>query len=303
MAFLPMENKLSFEKEWITGKFKNKIVTLNIKRDGDQIYYEGREIDGDNMLGVVYRKFENNRNNELELEFERQKELARNQFKQDLSILAYNMSPESCKRTYEMKVGPIIKKSIGKPVDMQELGYFELYLNHPQFCDLFNNDEVKLVYDRFYAKYPPLKPDGYDQINFANFTRNRSTENGFSNYGKYDHDLFEKRKIVYNATYKHIHTIIEQGTFTPKQWIEFKSGISDANFCFGFKSKIVQNLNQIEKQASLLIGLEKELETLPEGDERNRCSGNISKQRSWFENNFKLIMNDFNPYLDLSSIK
>jgi hypothetical protein len=113
--------------------------------------------------------------NAIEQEFERQKERAGNQFKQDLSILAYNMSPNSCKRTYEMHVMPIIKSSIGRPVDMYNLAYFEFYLNHPQFCDLFNNDEVKLVYDRFYGKYPLLKPDGYDKINFANFTRDRST--------------------------------------------------------------------------------------------------------------------------------
>jgi hypothetical protein len=113
----------------------------------------------------------------LEQEFERQKTLANNQFDHDKKALSFNASPTSFKRMYEMNIGPIVKKSIGKPVDMWELGYFELYLNHPQFCDLFDNDEVKLVYDRFYERYPLLKPDGYDKINFANFTRDRSSFN------------------------------------------------------------------------------------------------------------------------------
>jgi len=288
---------INFTKESPTMEhhsYKNILKKINDDR------YEGKE---SNKTDVVYTRilesdFSDIPNIEkitLEQEFKKQKELAGNQFKQDMSILAYNMSSESCKRTYEMNMLPIIKKSIGEPVSLWEMGYFKLYLTNKQFCDYFNNDEVKMVYDKFYAKYPSLNPiqsnnlDGERQQNILS--------------AKYSHDLFEKRKKVFDAVLNYMHSIIAQASVIPQRWQEFRDSTSDANCYFGFESDIVKNLEQIEMHASLLDAFNKELDRLPMGDKRTDYANKRSDQVSWFQNNYDKIRDDFYPYLDLSNIK
>jgi len=83
--FLTTNGKLSFEKKWLSGNFKNKIVKLDEVVDGGEIHYKGKEIDGDNILDVVYRKLDTTNKKGLEQEIENQP--------QDMSILADNMPP------------------------------------------------------------------------------------------------------------------------------------------------------------------------------------------------------------------
>ncbi len=126
--------------------------------------------------------------------FDAQETLARYQFDKDRASLGEPPDPIALKGFYISEIKRIVDKATSGPISMYDLKYYERPFLYADFCDLYTGIDMKVVHDRFYERYPDLKPDGYETIDWNKYVDENKLKRKLSQIHDWTDDIGPLKK-------------------------------------------------------------------------------------------------------------
>lgn len=111
-------------------------------------------------------------------------------------------------------------------------------------------------------------------------------------------DLFDRRFAIYDAARILIASVMTKGKANDEELCTFESGIRSARWLLN-KGIETYFENELRRKAVELLTLDKELQGLPAGDQRDKNVRKQSELRKWILNQYNVLDRHFEKYLRL----
>lgn len=115
---------------------------------------------------------------------------------------------------------------------------------------------------------------------------------------KLEHDLYDKRYAVFEATRKMLAEVVTHANLTMNDFRSFVLGTGDAVFLFD--DQLAEYLDEMRKHTSKLIAINHALESMPVSDQRTKAVDASSAELQWLVAQLESLSDKFKPYLRLS---
>jgi hypothetical protein len=113
-----------------------------------------------------------------------------------------------------------------------------------------------------------------------------------------DHDLYDRRYAVFNATRKMLAEFVSHANVTTEDLRAFLLGTGDAVFLFD--DRIAEYLQEMRRRASSVASINIALEALPVGEQRSKAVQVSMGHVQWLIEQLDGLSDKFKPYLRLS---
>jgi len=114
---------------------------------------------------------------------------------------------------------------------------------------------------------------------------------------KLQHDLFERRYRVFDATRKLLISVLVTGTASEEAHRAFALDTVDAVFLFD--DDLARYLEETGKHAVTLRSTNRKLELMPMGEQKTKSIDGMMEHQLWFNDQLTSLVDTFKPFLKL----